>query len=275
MKYETLTIDLDRILNSDNCPRKSLWNMSANLLPGSIEFIYNASKEFNIEIYSSKFKYIGGKYLVKRYLKKYMTDYLYTVHFDSLMDLELQEKEEPVEVTAYEVSQALKGIMRIISFTKNKPNGILTVGDRYIPFTGIWPDIEDIKHPKEEVGNEITNWNMESINNTVSKHLLNLSNKTHEELVSDLLELMAAIYPFHFALSYLIDKDADGVFIESSLFPNRSVEFDFKKEELPDDFAILEFSASYDIAFDMGCNIEIQNLKYLIKVLDKILDKKD
>lgn len=47
MKYETLTIDLDRILHSDNCPRKSLWNMSANFLPGSIEFIYKASKEFN------------------------------------------------------------------------------------------------------------------------------------------------------------------------------------------------------------------------------------
>lgn len=116
---------------------------------------------------------------------------------------------------------------------------------------------------------EVTNWGMDGIKETVSKRLVNLKDKTKEELIDDIIELNMAIYPFALVYSYLLDKESYGTYASSDLFPDSEWDFDTSINDLPDNFVLLSTSATYREFYDMGGNIEIQNLKYLYDVLYK------
>lgn len=111
------------------------------------------------------------------------------------------------------------------------------------------------------------NWDIESIKMDIAERLTNLSCKTQEELIADIIELRSAIYPISTVLSYLVDKEPHSIFASSDLFP--CVEWDSypQIQDLPDDFVVLNMSASHNEYFDNGGAIDIQNIKHLLKVL--------
>ena len=101
----------------------------------------------------------------------------------------------------------------------------------------------------------------------MAEKFANLSCKTQDDLIADIIELKSAIYPISKVLSYFVDKEPHSIFASSDLFPCVGWDSYPQMQDLPDDFVILNMSASHNEYFDNGGAIEIQNIKYLLTVL--------
>jgi hypothetical protein len=80
-------------------------------VPGAIEFIADALASFNVVIYSSRSHEPGGIAAMQDWFRR--------------QDAEL--------------------LLLSVEFPQHKPSAFVTLDDRALTFTGVWPDIETLK----------------------------------------------------------------------------------------------------------------------------------
>jgi hypothetical protein len=137
-----LVLDFDGVLHSYTSGWKGPRNIPDAPVPGAMEFLYRATKEFNVQIYSSRSRYFLGRHFMKIWLRTYLFDYAIN-------------KVRPVKDWsnyAYydheDLSRWVEELLAKLKFPLMKPAAFLQIDDRAICFNGTWPSIEDLKEFK-------------------------------------------------------------------------------------------------------------------------------
>lgn len=93
-------------------------------VPGLFDFLFEAQKYYTINIYSSRSNQAGGIDAMTKWFSKYLQEYA-------------------VEKSDVSLINKLK-----LTFPKEKPPAQVTLDDRAITFTGVWPSIKELKEFK-------------------------------------------------------------------------------------------------------------------------------
>ena len=129
MNKPILCLDFDGVCHSYTSGWQGANVVSDPPVDGLFEFVDTAKEHFDIQIFSTRTGMEGGKDAMWIWLCKHWTDYVFRTR------PELKEKYE-----AFEPS--------FISFPSEKPPALVTLDDRALTFTGIFPDMETLKNFK-------------------------------------------------------------------------------------------------------------------------------
>lgn len=127
MSKPILCLDFDGVLHS----YASGWK-GADVIPdppveGAIEFILAALDRFEVHIFSSRTNQEGGRLAMGRWLTAAIKD-----HFWKLGDNQ--------HAASYKAGLH----MAAINWPTEKPPAMVTIDDRAITFTGVWPEIDEL-----------------------------------------------------------------------------------------------------------------------------------
>lgn len=112
MKLAILCLDFDGVLHLYSSGWKGPETIPDPPVPGAIEFLVEAARHFEIHIFSSRSSWDSGISAMKSWLQ-----------YHGL----------PQE------------ILELIVFPLQKPPAFLTIDDRALTFTGVWPSMESLK----------------------------------------------------------------------------------------------------------------------------------
>lgn len=116
-----LCLDFDGVIHSYQSGWKGPTVIPDPPVAGAIEFINNATDHFEVHIFSSRSCEPGGIAAMQKWLAHHWREYHQDppVDFDSL-------------------------VKTLIKWPTEKPPAMVTIDDRAIQFTGIWPVMEDL-----------------------------------------------------------------------------------------------------------------------------------
>lgn len=115
-----LCLDFDGVIHSYTSGWKGIAEIPDPIVPGAIDFIMMAQKFFRVAIYSTRSAFPEGLLAMQRYLKANWP----------WMNLEDDNKDHPYWA---------------IEWPREKPPALVTLDDRALTFTGIWPDPEYLR----------------------------------------------------------------------------------------------------------------------------------
>lgn len=131
-----LCLDFDGVLHGYSSGWKGVGKIPDAPVPGAIEFLLDAMREFEVHIYSSRSKNPLGRWAMKRWLRHHLIEtWGGHLHIDQLSQGDL----------ATEVGEWADTVLRKIRFPWFKPAAFLTLDDRAMTFDGTWPDLGDMK----------------------------------------------------------------------------------------------------------------------------------
>lgn len=113
-----LCLDFDGVIHSYTSGWKGADVISDPMVERTEEFLKEAVEKFEVHIFSSRSHQTGGIEAMKEY-----------IHYG------LIEKYRKVEADC---------IIYLLKFPLEKPPAFLTIDDRAIQFTGVWPDINEL-----------------------------------------------------------------------------------------------------------------------------------
>ena len=141
-----LCADFDGVLHLYSSGWKGARNIPDDPVPGAIPFLLEARESFRIAILSSRSHQLGGRWAMRRWLRREIANWLNAVvegqpGYDRMLELGAATY-EPWYVLAREEAAR---IVRSIDFPKHKPPAMVTLDDRAITFDGAWPEIEALR----------------------------------------------------------------------------------------------------------------------------------
>lgn len=117
MSKPILCLDFDGVIHSYTSGWKGAANIPDPPVEGAMRFIWDAADHFRVAIFSSRSNQLGGKAAMKEWLARHFREHWASDR--TTCDDKLAEIEWPDE----------------------KPPAMVTLDDRAITFTGIWPEI--------------------------------------------------------------------------------------------------------------------------------------
>ena len=120
MKKPILCLDFDGVIHSYDSGWKGANIVPDAPVPGAMRFIWDASKSFNIHIFSSRSNQRGGIKAMKKWLE---------THFRNYWAADRTTADD---------------ILAEIKWPTEKPPALITIDDRAICFDGNWPTIDTL-----------------------------------------------------------------------------------------------------------------------------------
>ena len=120
MSKPILCLDFDGVLHSYTSGWQGASIIPDKPVPGAVEFLNEATGKFEVHIFSSRSNQDGGIKAMQTWL----------------------------EVIVYESLGVRPSWLDLIKWPIEKPPAHVTIDDRAITFTGVWPSIEDLKNFK-------------------------------------------------------------------------------------------------------------------------------
>ena len=117
-----LCLDFDGVIHSYTTPWSDAKIIPDPLVPGAMQFIAEAAKEFTVAIYSSRMSSYDGRVAVIQWVL--------------------------AEIYKHFGESEARDLFASIKFPEAKPPAFVTLDDRAITFTGIWPDLKALKEFK-------------------------------------------------------------------------------------------------------------------------------
>lgn len=121
-----LGMDFDGVIHSYTTRWTDAKTISDPPVPGAMEFLFDASKIFQIAIFSSRSSQDGGTAAMQKYIATHMREYMYQV--------EAQMTLHDAETWSYDF------VYHNLMWLKEKPPAHMTIDDRAMTFRGEWPD---------------------------------------------------------------------------------------------------------------------------------------
>jgi hypothetical protein len=121
MSKPILALDFDGVLHSYTSGWKGADVIPDPPVPGAIAFLCEAIEHFDVQVFSSRSNQTGGIEAMQRWLAKHW---------------EAHHQEPPVDF--------LSLVRTTIGWPTEKPPAMVTIDDRAITFTGVWPAIDDL-----------------------------------------------------------------------------------------------------------------------------------
>ena len=167
-KVHVKCLDFDGVIHGYESGWKGPRNIPDPPVPGAMDFIVDARAHFDINIFSSRSNYTFGRRAMKRWFRKWMVLHLEgisaygdtvdgppfasmgqegTTSHDFLLHVAARTWEPWPNV----IQEATYRIMKDITWPRYKPAAMVTLDDRAITFTGIWPRPIDLR--------DFTPWN--------------------------------------------------------------------------------------------------------------------
>ena len=139
-----LCVDFDGVIHSYSSGWKGARTIPDSPVPGAIQFLINAQKIFKVCIYSSRSRYFGGRWAMKRWLRKQYVSLCieYTRADRTVLNHVLESAF--ADPWADEIEYASGRFVSNIEFPLMKPAAFLQIDDRAITFTGLFPDPKEL-----------------------------------------------------------------------------------------------------------------------------------
>ena len=140
-----LCLDFDGVIHSYTSGWKGARTIPDPPIPGALEFLVRALEHFQVAILSSRSHQLGGRYAMKRWLRKHLIE----AGQDCAATPEWWQRQ--MSKTAFadpwddEVAYATSKIIKQIQWPKHKPPATLSIDDRAMRFSGVWPSFEAIQ----------------------------------------------------------------------------------------------------------------------------------
>jgi hypothetical protein len=116
-----LCLDFDGVIHNYTSGWQGPMAIHDGVVPGALEFIIEAVNHFTVSIYSSRSGQWGGIAAMQNFL---------ITNLQQLMGDDAQ------------------AVFDQIQWPKEKPPAFLTIDDRAVTFTGVWPEVEALKEFK-------------------------------------------------------------------------------------------------------------------------------
>lgn len=140
-----LCLDFDGVLHSYTSGWKGAAVIPDDPVPGALEFLVKALDRFEVHILSSRSHQWGGKRAMKRWLAFHLRAVApeYSDTPDWLLSRVLTHSF--ADPWPEDVSWTASRIVREIKWPWFKPAALVTIDDRAMTFTGVWPELDAIK----------------------------------------------------------------------------------------------------------------------------------
>lgn len=125
-----LCLDFDGVLHSYTSPWQGPDIIPDLPTPGMVEFLDKAIEHFDVRIYSSRSNHDGGISAMRTWLRHF-------VHLAFALD---KDKYGPSHAQTLRAKEILSKVI----FAGGKPAAFVTLDDRALCFTGVWPSMESL-----------------------------------------------------------------------------------------------------------------------------------
>lgn len=118
----TLAVDFDGVLHAYTSGWQGANVVADGPVPGAMQWLSEATKQFEVVIYSSRSSQDGGVEAMRNAIRKWMHDYI--------------EQSDNYKSHGYADKAAREFVSLYLSFPVTKPAAFLTIDDRAIQFNG-------------------------------------------------------------------------------------------------------------------------------------------
>ena len=132
MSKPILCMDFDGVIHSYTSGWKGADQIPDPPVPGAIAFLSNAKDSFNVQIFSSRSNQTGGIEAMRAYMRAAIYD-----HFDCAF----------AAGSPHDFDSA-NALIEALSYPTEKPSAMISIDDRAITFTGVWPSIRELQEFK-------------------------------------------------------------------------------------------------------------------------------
>ena len=152
-----LCLDFDGVIHAHKSGYQGARVIPDGPVDGALEFISEALEHFEVHIYSSRSHQWGGRRAMRRWLEHHMEAAI-TAHCDNAANHSLKgdaslrkhpltrridwDVMEPLEIG---IRDAARQFVKKIQWPKYKPPALVTIDDRALTFTGVWPTMDTLK----------------------------------------------------------------------------------------------------------------------------------
>lgn len=130
-----LCLDFDGVLHSYSSGWQGARYIPDPPVDGALDFLLASLDRFDVQIFSSRSRYFGGRRAMKRWLRHWLTERAWAK--GQFRGFTHSDAEESIAV---DVAQ----ILRSLKFPTKKPPAHVTIDDRAITFTGVFPPLDEI-----------------------------------------------------------------------------------------------------------------------------------
>lgn len=147
MNYKPiLCLDFDGVIHSYTSGWQGPTHIPDKPVPGAIEALIKYLKYFNVQIYSSRSRYFGGRRAMKKWLLEHYTKLL-NEPWDTIPDavLDWLSNNSYLETFDLDVKNSGKKLVKTIKWASKKPPAFVQIDDRALTFKGVFPSAETLK----------------------------------------------------------------------------------------------------------------------------------
>lgn len=133
MRKPIVVLDFDGVIHSYESGWKGADTIPDGPVPGAMEAIIAYTGAFSLHIYSARSGQVGGIDAMKTWIRRHLFTYYSEVYINN-----------PDE----DIHCMVDYTMNDISWPTEKPPALVTIDDRAIQFTGVWPEIDELANFK-------------------------------------------------------------------------------------------------------------------------------
>lgn len=126
---KTLCLDFDGVLHAYRSGWQGVSRIPDPPVDGAMEFLCRAIEVFDVAIYSSRSSNLFGRLAMKRWLRQHMIEWMLEHGGGDSLDAYGEAVDDADE------------ILSRIRWPWFKPAAYVTLDDRAMTFTGVWPDV--------------------------------------------------------------------------------------------------------------------------------------
>ena len=132
MRKPILCVDFDGVIHSYTSGWKGADQIPDPPVPGAIAFLSRAKDDFDVQIFSSRSNQPGGVEAMRSYMRRAIFAY-----FDCAFAVG----------SPNDFDQA-NALIEALTYPTEKPSAMVSIDDRAITFTGVWPTIRELREFK-------------------------------------------------------------------------------------------------------------------------------
>ncbi len=145
---QRILVDFDGVLHSYESGWQGARTIADPPVPGAISWLCHTVSQIDVAILSSRSHQFGGRWAMKRWLRKHAAKHFYETH-DGLMGMWKAIGFRPgMDPVQDECRHAANQLVKLIQWPKYKVPSLLTIDDRAICFDGAFPRVAAIKEFK-------------------------------------------------------------------------------------------------------------------------------
>lgn len=146
-KYKPiLTLDFDGVIHSYTSGWKGATVIPDPPVPGALRFLVEALQHFDVRIHSSRSHHWGGRRAMKRWLRHWLSEEAAT--YEATPDWLMPEIHAYADPWPDQVDYDVGRIVNSIGWPLFKPPSVVSIDDRCLTFTGVFPPLDELKRFK-------------------------------------------------------------------------------------------------------------------------------